>query len=194
MTIIVPYRDRAYHLSQFIPHIKDYLPDATIVVVEQCDTKDFNRGKLLNIGFLNYEDDYYCFHDVDKLPVIADYSFPKVPRQIAPNPFQTQSYFGGVTLFNSNDFTKVEGYHNDFWGWGGEDNELMFQLIRKKVTPEFKFGSFVDLPHPRPKSEFEMAKWKRAQQPRKVNMLLTCKYELLSIEEMEAYIHIKVLL
>jgi N-terminal domain of galactosyltransferase/N-terminal region of glycosyl transferase group 7 len=178
MTIIVPYRDRPEHLAQFIPHMRAFLPDAKIVVVEQADDKPFNRAKLLNIGVLECPDDAYAFHDVDKLPVKANYSYPQWPRQIAPNPFQTQSYFGGVTLFNHNDFYQVNGFSNHFWGWGGEDNELMFQVHRCRMRATWDIGEFIDLPHPRPGQEFEYAKWEQAKRLRRSDDgILNCKYD-----------------
>lgn len=73
LAIIVPYRDREDHLKEFIPHMNKYLPDAKIVIVEQADEKPFNRGKLLNVGFLETDFFYYCFHDVDHLPVSVPY-------------------------------------------------------------------------------------------------------------------------
>lgn len=193
MTIVVPYRNRPDHLAQFIPHMRAYLPDAKIVVVEQVEGKDFNRAKLLNIGVIEWPDDSYAFHDVDKLPVKANYSFPEKPRQIAPNPFQTQSYFGGVTLFSHKDFERVQGYSNHFWGWGGEDNELMFQVMRCKLKAEWDIGHFIDLPHPRPKQEFNYAKWKQAQRPRRPgDGLRWCKYTVVEDKSVDYFAHIVV--
>jgi hypothetical protein len=80
LAIIVPYRDRAEHLRQFVPHMRDYLTDAkldyTIHIIEQTAGKPFNRGAVNNIGFKLAEAsaDYVCFHDVDYLPIKADYS------------------------------------------------------------------------------------------------------------------------
>lgn len=193
MTIITPYRDRADHLDQFIPHMRAYLPDARIVVVEQVAGKAFNRAKLLNIGVIECPDDCYAFHDVDKLPVKANYSYPFTPRQIAPNPFQSQSYFGGVTLFSHKDFERVQGFSNNFWGWGGEDNEMMFQVLRCGIKAEWDIGKFIDLPHPRPTQEFEYAKWVKAQRPRKLaDGLRFCKYSIVKREAFKTHTHITV--
>jgi len=54
--IIVPYRDREEQLDKFIFHMSEYLltTDHTIIVVEQVDDNDFNRGKLLKIGLDNF--------------------------------------------------------------------------------------------------------------------------------------------
>lgn len=194
LAIIVPYRDRQDHIEQFIPYMNKFLPEARIIVVEQFDDKEFNRAKLLNIGTLHTDADYYCFHDVDKLPIKANYTYPETPRQIAPNPFQTQSYFGGVTLFNKNDFERVDGYNNEYWGWGGEDNEMMFQVyLYHKMIIRWEYGEFIDLPHPRPASEFEFAKWERSKKKRNVSDgLKNTKYRLISKEIRDTHIRLKV--
>jgi hypothetical protein len=112
--VIVPYRDRYKHLLSFKKSIIKHLNAAGIefelIVVEQDGGTAFNRGKLLNIGFLTAEKlncDYVVFHDIDMLPVEVDYSFSSVPLHLATN-FVSESktkrtlfdeYFGGVTLF-----------------------------------------------------------------------------------------------
>ena len=54
--IVVPYRNRYAQLYEFKQSIKEYFRkteiDYRLIVVEQDDAKLFNRGKLLNIGFL----------------------------------------------------------------------------------------------------------------------------------------------
>ena len=79
--VIVPYRERPNQLKIFLQHIKNYLSNNEItyeiIIVEQTEKNNFNRGKLLNIGFLKAEElgcDYVVFHDIDMLPIDADYS------------------------------------------------------------------------------------------------------------------------
>ena len=72
--IIVPYRNRSEQLAVFRKEINDYLEiDFELIIVEQSDKKEFNRGKLLNIGFLEADKlgcDYVIFHDIDMLSLI----------------------------------------------------------------------------------------------------------------------------
>jgi hypothetical protein len=85
----VPYRDRERHLDRFLPHLAQYFArdklDADIpyliLIVDQSDGLPFNRGALLNAGFLLCQEscDYVCFHDVGFLPIWADYSNPRNP-------------------------------------------------------------------------------------------------------------------
>ena len=56
--ILIPYRNREEHLKYFIkntiPYLKRYLNPFKIIIIEQNNDRLFNRGKLLNVGFLEY--------------------------------------------------------------------------------------------------------------------------------------------
>lgn len=138
LAIIVPYRDRPTHLDTFVKHMRSYLKSFSyqIIVVEQNDNKAFNRGKLLNIGAqhaIKNGFDYVCFHDVDMLPINVDYSYPEVPTSLISELENNEgniffSYFGGITLFNIQDFKDINGYSNNYWGWGFEDTDLFYRV------------------------------------------------------------------
>lgn len=147
--VIVPYRNRYDHLSRFKESIVSYLNSKSInfelIIVEQDNAKLFNRGMLLNIGFTEAKKlgcDYVVFHDVDMLPVNVDYSYSAKPIHLATN-FIKQSgqknrtifdeYFGGVTMFSAKNFEKINGYSNKYWGWGYEDNDLLFRCKEKHL-------------------------------------------------------------
>jgi predicted glycosyltransferase involved in capsule biosynthesis len=160
LAIIVPYRDREEHLKKFLPAMEecDFLDgiDYEILIVEQEDGKPFNRGKLLNIGAIQcHTASYYCFHDVDMLPMISDYSYVSTPTHLAAEAEQFgfklpyQGYFGGVTLFDKHSFIKVNGYSNDYWGWGAEDDDVMFRCLVNDVRPSRKNGKYRSLDHNR---------------------------------------------
>jgi hypothetical protein len=193
MAIIVPYRNREDHLKQFIPHMNKYLPDAKIVIVEQADNKPFNRGKLINCGFIEANCHYFVAHDIDMLPVDVDYSKGFGIIQLASSEIQPSGYLGGVTMFNEFAFRDVGGYHNDYFH-RAEDNELMFHLMRNKNKVTNRFGKFHQLPHPRTGPEFIPELWAKAQLPRKINMLENCRYELISKEVFDTHTHLKVTL
>ena len=36
--------------------------------------------------------------------------------------------FGGVSQMTDSQFQKVNGYSNNFWGWGGEDDQMYLRL------------------------------------------------------------------
>jgi len=139
--IIVPFRNRYDQLDIFKERITKYLSEKDIsyeiIIVEQDDAKLFNRGMLLNIGFTYAEKlkcKYVVFHDIDMLPIDVDYSYCETPIHLATN-FSNQdrelfdTYFGGVTMFNIQDFKKINGYSNKYWGWGYEDDDLLLRCV-----------------------------------------------------------------
>jgi hypothetical protein len=157
---IIPYRTRETHLNKFIPHLKQYLKakeykNYCVKVIEQADNKPFNRAKLLNIGAtLAVNDcDYFIFHDVDMLPQTADYRYSTNPCHIATQASQFNNrmpyadYFGGVNIFDKHLFWSINGYSNEFWGWGGEDDELLLRC--KNLFIERRECKFQSLPHTR---------------------------------------------
>lgn len=164
LALIVPYRNREAHLAQFIPHMRQFLSPTIpyqLFIIEQTFEKPFNRGKLLNIGFTLAKGhcDYVCFHDVDMLPTLADYSYVDQPTHLATHVEQFDykmpyaHYFGGVTLFNPHDFELINGYNNDYFGWGLEDDDLRLRCFMHGLTIASREGTFLSLPHEHAKEE-----------------------------------------
>lgn len=159
LSIVVPYRDREEHLKQFIPHMEEseFLQgiDFEILIVEQ-DDKPFNRGKLLNVGAVESPDaTYYCFHDVDMLPIVSDYSPVPNPTHLAAEAEQFgyklpyDGYFGGVTIFDKGSFYRANGYSNEYWGWGAEDDDVMLRCLTRGIKCSRKSGKYRSLSHDR---------------------------------------------
>jgi hypothetical protein len=147
--IIVPYRDRYEQLITFKNSIGEFLKGINyeLIIVEQDDAKMFNRGKLLNIGFIEAKKlkcDYVVFHDVDMIPVDVDYSYSPFPIHLATNfiPNNTRiifdEYFGGITLFPMNVFESINGFSNEYWGWGFEDDDLLYRCVINNVDLDIK--------------------------------------------------------
>jgi N-terminal region of glycosyl transferase group 7/N-terminal domain of galactosyltransferase len=161
MAVIVPYRDRAEHLATFVPHLMRFLQESrhaggaahTIHVVEQLDARPFNRGKLLNCGFAIAEGiaDYFVFHDVDYLPLSADYSWVDQPTRLIWHGLvlreRYDSFFGAVIALNKEQFRMVNGFSNEYWGWGPEDVDLRLRCERRGLPVARRDGTFKALPH-----------------------------------------------
>jgi hypothetical protein len=164
IAIIVPFREsddkntRTNQLNRFIQYMNNYLNnmDYKIFIIEQSDDgRKFNRGALLNIGFKLSENqgyDIFVFHDVDLLPSneLKEYytELPSSPVHIASvwNRYNNNSkYFGGIVAFNKEEFNKINGYPNNFWGWGGEDDELYKRVIKYYNIKKADKGSIEDL-------------------------------------------------
>ena len=159
LSILIPYRDREQHLKVFLKNIFDKVKnDFDVLVIEQFNGKPFNRAKLLNIGFeyKKNSSDYFCFHDVDMIPKEVDYSYPQdgvVHLATKTSQFNykmpSPNYFGGVNLFTKDDFIKINGFSNDYWGWGAEDDDLRNRVVKNKIKISRRDCTFESLPHQR---------------------------------------------
>ncbi len=152
LSIVIPYRNREEHLEVFLRDSKGKInaDSYDIIIVNQDDNKPFNRAKLLNIGFDYTKDnsDYFCFHDIDMVPINVDYSYPEKPYHLAVNlPQSTPLYYGGVNIFNKEDFLKINGFSNEFWGWGGEDDDLLNRIKSVGYNIHRRNGNFKSLHH-----------------------------------------------
>ncbi len=140
--VCVPYRNREAHLKEFVPKVGAYLEskgiDYCMYFGHQVDDKLFNRGAMKNIAAKHaFEDgcDYIVWHDIDMIPEEGtDYSFPKEnPIHIATNISQMnyelkyEEYFGGAILFSKEQVERTNGYSNDYWDWGMEDDDLFWR-------------------------------------------------------------------
>jgi hypothetical protein len=167
IAIIIPYRKRFKHIIEFIKNIINENFD--IYIVEQNDNKKFNKGVLYNFGFLiasskkNY--DFYIFNDVDSLPdknLIKQYYYDKkngdnIIHYASPYldyKYQYPDFFGGCIGISKDLYIKINGFPNNFYGWGGEDDSFYnrIALLNKEVYRP-NIGSFILLEHDPPKKE-----------------------------------------
>jgi predicted glycosyltransferase involved in capsule biosynthesis len=160
LSVIVPYRDRKEHLSVFVPYMEKFLISAEIdfkiFIIEQDNSRPFNRAKLLNVGFdISKDFDYFVFHDVDMLPIDSDYSYPDGPTHLATEVEQFgyklpyPGYFGGVTIFDKSSFLKINGYSNEYWGWGAEDDDVLLRCRVAEIMTFRKNCRYKSLSHAR---------------------------------------------
>lgn len=47
---------------------------------------------------------------------------------------QYKNYFGGVTTVSRDQFKKINGFANMFYGWGGEDDDLNHRITKFNLT------------------------------------------------------------
>lgn len=152
--VCVPYRNREEHLKEFIPVVSKFLEskdiDFKIYFAHQTDDKLFNRGAMKNIAAKHaFEDgcDYIVWHDIDMVPEddTCDYSFPNNnPQHIAVRISQSdyqlkyEEYFGGAVVFSKEQVEKTNGYSNDYWDWGMEDDDLFWRCVKEGYADKTK--------------------------------------------------------
>ncbi|XP_064624527.1 beta-1,4-galactosyltransferase 4-like isoform X2 [Lineus longissimus] len=169
VAILVPYRDRFENLKIFLNHMHGFLQKQKlqygIFVVEQGDKKQFNRAKLMNVGYVEILKlgDYNCFvvHDIDKLPDNSEnvYTCQDAPKaMMVSHKAQNEKsykglfymgYFGGVSAVSKDQYKKINGASNIFWGWGGEDDDFYRRVtsIKKVTYLSQKIGRYTVLSH-----------------------------------------------
>ncbi|KAM9449665.1 beta-1,4-galactosyltransferase 1 isoform 1-T2 [Clarias gariepinus] len=170
VAIIIPFRDREMHLKYWLYYMHPILQrqqlDYGVFVIEQDGDETFNRAKLLNVGYNEAlkEYDYNCFvfSDVDLIP-IDDRNLYKCydqPRHlsVAMDKFGFQlpynQYFGGVSSLSKEQYLKINGFPNNYWGWGGEDDDVYNRLSFRGMTisrPDHNIGKCKMIRHARDK-------------------------------------------
>jgi len=148
--ILVPYRDRPKHLEIFTKYT-NYLfqikeVDVRIIICKQDNDKPFNRGLVLNLGLLYLiktnqlnQNDTIIFSDIDCICPEENFNnYIKDPQDTIRHIYGYSQLFhnifyslGGVISFRPNTFFKINGFPNNYWGWGCEDLALG---LRAKIT------------------------------------------------------------
>ena len=158
VAIVLPYRNRQSQLTVFMNYIHPFLQSQNleyrIFVIEQSTKKEFNRAKLFNIGFAEATkiNDFHCFifQDIDLIPQNPDniYACTKMPRHMSSsvNTFRYNlpytGLFGGAIALTRQQFEKVNGFSNVYFGWGGEDDDFYSRLQSRgfPVNSNFSFN------------------------------------------------------
>jgi len=133
--IAIPYRNRKVHLDYYLEHtlplLRKHIPMVHIVLVEQSeDGRLFNRGKLLNIAFKEYEAEaaYIITQDVDSNPLestIINYYAKDVSENAILGILNSEcNTLGGMIKATPATMTLCNGFPNEFWGYGVEDKAL----------------------------------------------------------------------
>jgi hypothetical protein len=138
---------RKEQLTLLIKNINLYLSsnkiEYKIMICEQNDDERFNRGKLLNIAFLESEK-LFDFPDPNKyFHMNTDYlfdlkrSFPLAILNLNNGVIDLHrpipGVLGAACVFDPDSYKIINGFPNDLLGWGGDDWAIYNRLIRKQV-------------------------------------------------------------
>ncbi|XP_028582356.2 beta-1,4-galactosyltransferase 4 [Podarcis muralis] len=215
VAILIPHRNREKHLLYLLEHLHPFLQrqqlDYGIYIIHQAGSAKFNRAKLLNVGYLEAlkEENWDCFifHDVDLVPendfnIYMCGSQPKhlvVGRNSTGYRLRYQGYFGGVTALTREQFSKVNGFSNNYWGWGAEDDDLRIRVEMQKmkvIRPSPHVAKYTMIFHTRDRgneaNRQRMKLLRQVSQVWKTDGLNSCTYKLLSVEHNPLYTNITV--
>ncbi|XP_053607740.1 beta-1,4-N-acetylgalactosaminyltransferase bre-4-like [Plodia interpunctella] len=148
VAILVTYRNRQRHLDIFLPYMHNFLRKQNIhykiFLVEQLDNKPWNKGMLYNIGAQRaLAERFPCLllHDVDLLPLAASnlYVCMDQPRHLSASidKFRFVLIYdylvGGVLAMRADHYVRVNGFSNNFYNWGGEDDEMADRILSNNL-------------------------------------------------------------
>ncbi|XP_071480736.1 beta-1,4-galactosyltransferase 5-like [Diadema antillarum] len=141
VAIIIPFRDRFAHLpiilKYLVPMLNRQRLEFGVFTINQANQELFNRAMLMNVGFLealNFTDyDCFIFHDVDHIPLDDRnyYGCSRMPRHFLSGSdrwnyrLPYDNFFGAVTGLSKGQIRLINGFPNVYWGWGGEDDEIL---------------------------------------------------------------------
>ncbi|KAG2456861.1 B4GT4 galactosyltransferase, partial [Polypterus senegalus] len=110
-----------------------------------------------------------------------------------------KGYFGGVTAMTREQFLKVNGFSNTYWGWGAEDDDLRIrvELQRMKIVrPPPEVARYTMIFHTRDKgnevNKDRMRLLNRTPRVWKTDGLNSCSYKKLYVEKQQLYINVTV--
>ncbi|CAM4499901.1 hypothetical protein PO909_014912 [Leuciscus waleckii] len=215
VALIIPFRNRDEHLKYWLHYLHPILQrqqlDYGIYVIQQEGQETFNRAKLLNVGYAEalkeYDYDCFIFSDVDIIPMDDrnTYKCSSQPRHLSVSmdkfgfrlPYK--QYFGGVSAMSKQQFQKINGFPNNYWGWGGEDDDIFNRLTFKgmKISrPSGDIGKCKMIRHSRDKkNEENPQRFKRiahTKQTMNKDGIKSLEYKVINIEKDELYTKITV--
>ncbi|XP_049591146.1 beta-1,4-galactosyltransferase 3-like isoform X1 [Syngnathus scovelli] len=144
---------------------------AVIWAVFQWGDGTFNKGKLLNAGVREVlrDEDWSCIviHDVDLLAendrnlYTCDKCNP-THLAVAIDKFHYRlpyrQYFGGVVAVTPDQYRKMNGFSNQYWGWGREDDDLWQRVAlagMKVMRPPLAIARYKMIKHHRDRGNEE---------------------------------------
>ncbi|XP_068459290.1 beta-1,4-galactosyltransferase 2 [Clinocottus analis] len=215
VAIIIPFRHRENHLKYWLHYIHPILRrqriDYGIYIINQLGEETFNRAKLLNVGYTETlkdgEYDCFIFSDVDLIPMDDRnlYHCYDQPRHfaIAMDKFGFRlpyaGYFGGVSGLSKKQFLKINGFPNEYWGWGGEDDDIYNRITlngMKVSRPDVRIGRYRMIKHERDKhNEPNPQRFNKIQNTKntmKKDGISSLTYRLVQVKRYPLYTNISV--
>lgn len=215
VAIIIPFRHRENHLKYWLHYLHPILRrqriDYGIYIINQLGEDTFNRAKLLNVGYTealkDAEYDCFIFSDVDLIPMDDRnlYHCYDQPRHfaIAMDKFGFRlpyaGYFGGVSGLSKKQFLKINGFPNEYWGWGGEDDDIYNRITlngMKVSRPDVRIGRYRMIKHERDKhNEPNPQRFNKIQNTKntmKRDGISSLTYRLVEVKRFPLYTNISV--
>lgn len=215
VAIIVPYRNRWFHLRLLLdrlhPMLREQRIHYRIFLIEQTGDTPFNRGMLMNVGVneaLKVDHfDCFIFHDVDLIPehdrniYLCDNHVRHLASAIDEMRYHVvfDNYAGGVVALSRENIFKINGYANSYWGWGNEDDDFSARTMSlglKLSRPPEYIGRYKMIRHKKA-SRYENGNdvfftWRSRQFKDGLNSLSPSTYRIVRLRNHSLYTNVSV--
>ena len=130
------------------------LARVNVIIAEQTHGLKFNRGLLFNAAVEHIDKKEHngsewdiILHDADLLPSMSYMRAHYLPTYFTSSIshlgsswvgryHNNKNYFGGVLRMAIPIYIKTGGFSNSYYGWGGEDDDYLWRVIRSGIAIE----------------------------------------------------------
>jgi len=113
-----------------------------IMICEQNDDERFNRGKILNVAFLeseklfNFPKKYFHMNTDYLFDLNRDFPLEILNLTNGVIDLHRPPYdvLGAACVFDSESYNTINGFPNDLLGWGGDDWAIYNRLRTKNIS------------------------------------------------------------
>lgn len=70
----------------------------------------------------------------DRIKQNISFLFSLEPLNTLAHRLMYAAYFGGVSAMTADQYKAINGFSNEFWGWGGEDDDLYNRVKYMKMN------------------------------------------------------------
>ena len=140
LNVIIPIRNREEDLNNITDRLEEIFNSqgihAKYYIIEQSKKNKFNKGKICNAAFIeSLKDgftDNYLFNDVDVYPQktkennVIDFKYHqnKKHKNNIRHPYGFNHCLGCLFMLKADTYKKINGFSNQYYGWGGEDHDI----------------------------------------------------------------------
>ncbi|GAA36645.2 beta-1 4-galactosyltransferase 4 [Clonorchis sinensis] len=209
VSIIIPLRNRWYQipplLSTLVPLLRKQKICYRVFIIEQADGGLFNKGKLFNSGFIEasklFRFGCVVLQDTDLVPIndLIPYGCDEETSKhvihlgvgLDDRNYQLRyaKLIGGVLKMTTEQFVSVNGFSNEYWGWGQEDDDMEKRLRQRNIdyvhiSPAI--ARYASMPHEqqeRVRRSEHLRLLKTAHLRMQTDGLNSVKYKLIHLEE-----------
>lgn len=101
--------------------------------------KLFSFHLTLTVGTKEERNIYYGMNDVDTFPILPN-RYQRPPNGVIVKLHGYEDCLCGSFVFNSSDFYAMDGFCNQFAGWGAEDSDAYARAIRAGLGISLEFN------------------------------------------------------